>query len=147
MDRKRLKFLVLGIAIVATMGTLLVVGMGGGEGMSYYRTVSEYVSEPGSLPENIRVNGKVSTGTIERLPSGLDVRFVMTDGAASLPVRYHGIVPDTFVDGADVVVEGRLAGDGAFEAHTLLAKCPSKYESADGTEVPMPGASGAATDL
>ncbi|NIV47932.1 MAG: hypothetical protein GWN46_14570, partial [Gammaproteobacteria bacterium] len=53
------------------------------------------------------------------------------DGAATLAVHYHGIIPDTFVDGADVVVEGQLQSDGVFSAHTLLAKCPSKYESAD----------------
>ena len=59
------------------------------------------------------------------------VRFVMTDGGASMPVNYHGIIPDTFVDGADVVVEGQIDGSGTFQAHTLLAKCPSKYEAAD----------------
>ena len=55
-----------------------------------------------------------------------------------LAVNYHGIIPDTFVDGADVVVEGALSTDGTFDAHTLLAKCPSKYESAD--EYPDAGA-------
>jgi cytochrome c-type biogenesis protein CcmE len=81
----------------------------------------------------------VADGTIVRMPTGQDVTFVVTDGDATLPVRYHGIIPDTFVDGADVVVEGQLTGDGTFEAHTLLAKCPSKYEAADGTEQEMPG--------
>ncbi len=74
-----------------------------------------------------------------REPSGQDVTFVVTDGTASLPVNYHGIIPDTFVDGADVVVEGRLGEDGTFVAHTMLAKCPSKYEAADGEMVDMPG--------
>ena len=65
------------------------------------------------------------------LNSGEDVGFNMTDGEATLAVYYRGIIPDTFVDGADVVVEGQLQPDGVFAAHTLLAKCPSKYESAD----------------
>jgi cytochrome c-type biogenesis protein CcmE len=81
----------------------------------------------------------VAEGSIVRESTGQDVAFVVTDGDAELAVRYHGIVPDTFVDNADVVVEGRLAGDGTFEAHTLLAKCPSKYEAADGTMQEMPG--------
>jgi cytochrome c-type biogenesis protein CcmE len=46
-------------------------------------------------------------------------------------VAYHGIIPDTFVDDAAVVVEGQLQDDGTFRAHTLLAKCPSKYEAAE----------------
>jgi len=80
----------------------------------------------------VRVNGKVAGGTIERQASGQDVRFVMTDGQATLPVSYHGIIPDTFVEGADVVVKGSLdAASGTFHADELLAKCPSKYESAD----------------
>ena len=49
---------------------------------------------------------------------------------AVLPVDFTGIIPDTFVDDADVVVEGKRRDDGVFEATTLLAKCPSKYEAA-----------------
>jgi cytochrome c-type biogenesis protein CcmE len=33
-----------------------------------------------------------------------------------------------------VVVEGVLGPDGVFVAHTLLAKCPSKYEAANSQE-------------
>ena len=49
---------------------------------------------------------------------------------AALGLPSTGIIPDTFVDEADVVVEGARRPDGVFEATTLLAKCPSKYESA-----------------
>ena len=49
-----------------------------------------------------------------------------------LKVRYEDVVPDTFKDHAEVVVEGRMASDGAFDATTLLAKCPSKYEGDEG---------------
>jgi cytochrome c-type biogenesis protein CcmE len=54
----------------------------------------------------------------------------MTDGATSYNVVYRGITPDTFTDGVDVVVEGRLGHDGTFRATTLLAKCASRYENA-----------------
>jgi cytochrome c-type biogenesis protein CcmE len=138
LDRKRLKFLVLGCGIVATMGGLLIVGMSRPGGVAYYLTVSEFVARPDHGAPGLRVNGKVSTGSIERGGSGQDVSFVMTDGASTLPVRYHGIIPDTFVDDADVVVEGRMGQDGTFEAHTLLAKCPSKYEAAKDAGEPMP---------
>ena len=46
------------------------------------------------------------------------------------PVVYRGVIPDTFTDSADVIVEGRLGRDGTFQATTLLAKCASRYESA-----------------
>jgi len=137
-DRKRLKFLVLGCGIVATMGGLLIVGMSRPGGVAYYLSVSEFLAEPDQAKVGFRINGKVDPGSIVRAASGQDVAFVVTDGAASLPVRYHGVVPDTFVDDADVVVEGRLGADGTFEAHTLLAKCPSKYEAAIEEGQPMP---------
>lgn len=139
MDLKRLKFLVLGIGIVATMGTLLIVGMSGTGGLSYYVTVSEFVAAPDRHDDGFRINGKVVEGSIVRMPSGQDVTFDVTDGSTNLPVSYHGIIPDTFVDGADVVVEGRLEENGTFVAHTMLAKCPSKYEAADGEMADMPG--------
>lgn len=132
MDRRRVKFLILGLGVAATMVFLLVVGVGSGG--VYYYTVDEFLTRHRDATGNFRVNGKVAEGTIERLPTGMDVTFAMTDGKNSLPVRYHGIIPDTFVDKADVVVEGRLGEDGVFAASTLLAKCPSKYEAADGAK-------------
>jgi cytochrome c-type biogenesis protein CcmE len=54
----------------------------------------------------------------------------MTDGSRTYPVVYRGIIPDTFTDSVDVVVEGRLGRDGTFRATTLLAKCASRYENA-----------------
>ena len=54
----------------------------------------------------------------------------MTDGARTYPVRYRGIIPDTFTDSVDVVVEGRLHRDGVFQATVLTAKCASRYENA-----------------
>jgi cytochrome c-type biogenesis protein CcmE len=137
MDAKRTKFLLLGTGIVLSMGFLLWSAMSGSEGSVYYLTVSEFL-ESGDAGTGFRVNGLVRPGSIERLPTGEDVRFVMSDGAQALPVAYHGIIPDTFVDEADVVVEGRLGEDGVFVAHTLLAKCPSKYESADEPAAPPP---------
>jgi len=132
MDRRRLKFLLLGVGIVASMSFLMFVGMNRPGGFAYYLTVSEYTQGNTTVVDGVRVNGKVIDGTIERATSGMDVNFVMGDGVATLNVDYHGIIPDTFVDGADVVVEGKMGPNGTFEAHTLLAKCPSKYESADG---------------
>ena len=66
-------------------------------------------------------------------------RFRVTDGAQSYPVVYRGIAPDTFTDGVDVVVEGRLQRDGTFHATTLLAKCASRYENAPENVRQTPG--------
>jgi cytochrome c-type biogenesis protein CcmE len=134
MTRARLKFLLLGGGALASMGFLLVVGMNRPGGMMYYLSVTEFMQQPATSHGDFRVNGKVEMGSIERLPTGLDVRFEITDGETSVPVAYHGVIPDTFVDDAAVVVTGSLREDGTFVAHELLAKCPSKYEAADGAE-------------
>ena len=131
MDRKRLKFLLLGSGVLLSMTFLIVVGMNRPGGMVYYLTVTEFMQLDHQGTGDSRVNGTVLAGTIDRMPTGLDANFVMSDGTSSIPVTYHGIIPDTFVDEAPVVVEGRLQDDGTFVAHTLLAKCPSKYEAAE----------------
>ena len=124
------KFVLIATGVIASMAFLIWVGTQG-SGYAYYYSVSEYLESDMSQSAGYRVNGKVIDGTIVRHDGGQDVAFDMTDGIATLAVSYQGIVPDTFVDGADVVVEGELATNGIFVAHTLLAKCPSKYESAD----------------
>ena len=131
MQRKRMKFLLLGVGIVASMGFLLIVGMNRPGGMAYYLTVSEFMATPDRVAGEFRISGKVAAGTVKRLPSGREASFVLTDGESRLPVVYRGQIPDAFVDGADVVVEGRQERGGSFQAYMLLAKCPSKYEAAE----------------
>ena len=50
-------------------------------------------------------------------------------GGRQLQVAYRGVVPDVFGPDVDVVVEGKLTPAGTFEATSLLAKCPSRYEA------------------
>ena len=136
MDGRRMKFILIGCGIAATMLFMLVVATQKADsGFAYYVTVKEY-TEKGQPKGRFRVNGKVAPGSIERVAGGRQVKFTIKDkdGAATLPVDYSGIIPDTFVDDADVVVEGDRTPDGVFVATTLLAKCPSKYEAAKGGE-------------
>ena len=135
LEKRRLKFALLGAGVVLAMGLILSVGLKGSGGLVYYVTVTEFRElEDPAATGGIRVNGRVVEGTIERMASGEDVAFTMSDGTTSLAVEYSGIIPDTFVDRADVVVEGHLESNGVFVAGTLLAKCPSKYEAADDYE-------------
>jgi cytochrome c-type biogenesis protein CcmE len=131
MDKKKLRMVLIGVGIVACVGFLLAVTLSSESGLVYYYTVSEFRKLDGPRDGGIRINGKVEDGSIVRQKTGMDIRFNVTDGQAALPVEYHGVVPDTFVDGADVVIEGGLRQDGTFVASNLLAKCPSKYEAAE----------------
>ena len=70
------------------------------------------------------------TRSIQRDPTTLLVQFQTADASGSMPVTYKGVLPDIFADNVEVVVEGKYSQDGTFNAGTLLAKCPSKFESA-----------------
>ena len=127
------KILIAITLLIAGFAVLFGVGLRGS--LVYYLTVSEFLEQGNrDLGENFRINGKVVEGSIERPPSGLGATFLMSDGARELQVSYGKETPDTFVDGSEVVVEGVLGPDGVFVAHTLLAKCPSKYEAANSAE-------------
>ncbi len=88
----------------------------------------------------MKVGARVVPGLVQRTPGGKEYAFRVTDGRAKMyPVVYRGIAPDTFTDGVDVVVEGRLGEDGTFHATTLLAKCASRYENAPDKYKQTPG--------
>ena len=88
----------------------------------YYQTIPEVRAHPAA--GDVRVLGTVEDGYQRQ---GSQLSFTATDGKASLPVVYSGSVPDLFQPGIQVVVEGRLSGDGVFHASTLLTKCPSRF--------------------
>src|SRR5947208_16996354 len=92
-------------------------------------------ADPGFRSSGVKIGARVVPGSIQRVPGGKEYAFRVTDGARIVPVVYRGIAPDTFTDGVDVVVEGRMGQDGTFHATTLLAKCASRYENAPGQGV------------
>jgi cytochrome c-type biogenesis protein CcmE len=126
-----MKILILAVGILLSVGFLLFVGMNQPGGMVYYLTVSEFLQGAESRPGGFKISGKVEAGSVDRGPGGRDLTFTIAEDAARLPVRYHGTIPDAFSEEVDVVVQGSMADDGTFEAHTLIAKCPSKYEAAE----------------
>ncbi|MFN7972569.1 MAG: cytochrome c maturation protein CcmE [Acidobacteriota bacterium] len=128
MKPTQIKIVVLSMAIVT--GIMLLAADGSRSSTVYYQTIPELMASPSGGGGTVRVTGHVVAGSIQR-PAGAPLSFLMQDasGAQRLAVRYGDVVPDTFKDGAEVVVEGALSADATFEASTLLAKCPSKYEA------------------
>lgn len=132
--KPRTKFAIGGLLVLASASYLMASSIG--ETGMYYLTPNELAAKVAADPSfretGVKVGGRVVEGSIEREPGGRMVRFVVVDssGAQSYPVVYRGIAPDTFTDGVDVVLEGRLDVEGTFQATTLLAKCASRYENA-----------------
>jgi cytochrome c-type biogenesis protein CcmE len=128
----RNKFLIGGALVLGTAGFLMAGAIK--DTAVYFLTPAELqakvVEDPGIRSTGVKVGARVVHGSVVRDPSGKQVSFEMTDGTATYKVDYRGIIPDTFSDSVDVVVEGRLGEDGVFRATTLLAKCASRYEAA-----------------
>jgi cytochrome c-type biogenesis protein CcmE len=131
--RKRLplSFVVAGIAILAAV--IYLVYANTQANAVYYMTIPELKHCAICTVQTVRVEGIVQAGSIVRDDQAHLINFVITDGSQTLPVAYTGIVPDIFRGGAQVVVEGHYSGQGAFQAQTLLTKCPSKFQSATPT--------------
>jgi cytochrome c-type biogenesis protein CcmE len=126
--RVRSKFLVGSGIIVITLISLAYVGFT--QSKTYYHTITELSTLQGtSLHQRMRVSGNVKNGTISHLPSSVD--FVLTEQGKDLRVSYVGRdpLPDTFKDGAQALVEGKMMPDNRFEAEQVQAKCASKYEA------------------
>jgi cytochrome c-type biogenesis protein CcmE len=127
----RSKFLVGSGIIVITLVSLAYVGFT--QSKTYYHTITELSTLQGmSLRQRMRVSGNVKNGTISHVPGGVD--FVLTEQGRDLRVSYVGRdpLPDTFKDGAQALVEGKMMSDNRFEAEQVQAKCASKYEAAPG---------------
>ena len=124
----RFKFVLGGAIVVAALAWLGFVGFQ--ESKVYYITVDEYASMAGDLRgKTVKLAGEVVAGSIDRTKPRME--FEIESRTQKVKVRYIGtdIIPDTFKDGSQALVEGHIAGDGAFEARHIEAKCASKYEA------------------
>jgi len=130
--KARTKFMVSGLLVLGSAGFLMASSIR--DTAVYYLTPSELAAkvrtDPTFYETGVKIGARVVPGTIQRAEGGREVSFTMTDGTREYPVNYKGIIPDTFSDSADVVLEGRLGKDGTFRATVLLAKCASRYENA-----------------
>lgn len=129
MLKGKIKFIVAIVVIALTVSYLVYGGVK--DTMVYYLTVEELKAQvPEVYESRVRVSGTVVPGSIIKENNGA-LEFQITDGTQTIDVEYEGIIPDIFADDVEAVVEGEYAKNDIFEADTLLAKCPTKYESTD----------------
>ena len=93
---------------------------------SFFYTPADIAAGKASEGQAIRLGGMVEKGSIEHAADGVTIRFTVTDGKASTPVIYRGIVPDLFREGSGAVAEGRIR-QGTFVADQILAKHDERY--------------------
>ena len=123
-------YIIAALLFLGGIGYLLFSGFS--QNSVYFMEVSEALAMTPDELGSARLFGTVKAGKIERHEEGLGVTFILEDAANKqvvLPVVYKGAVPDTFKAGAEVIVEGNIDdATKAFQARTLMTKCPSKYE-------------------
>ncbi len=122
-----------GVALVVTY----LIWTGVSETMVYYLTPAELLARAeadASLHDvGMKVSGRVVQGSYRQGEGDLLHHFVvrdLEDEMLTIPVEFRDVLPDTFNDDVDVVLEGRFRADGVFEATTVLTKCGSRYEAA-----------------
>jgi cytochrome c-type biogenesis protein CcmE len=89
------------------------------------------------------VRGDIDRPSVERSADGLALALTIRGKDHALPVRYQGLVPDTFERATEITVGGRLAPGGVFVADQLSVQCPAKYEALPPGEAGPAGAAGA----
>ena len=120
--------LVLGLlAVAALIGAALLAMSALKDQAAYFYTPSDAMKDHVAPGAAVRLGGMVTKGSLKRLPDGVTITFLVADQAASVPVRFSGIVPSLFREGSGVVAEGRFQPDGLFVATDILAKHDEKY--------------------
>ena len=86
--KKKRRVQIIAIAALALVAATALVGYGMRDGINFFRAPSEVLAEPPAPTEVFRIGGLVEAGTLER-GQGEEVRFMVTDGGASVPVVSH----------------------------------------------------------
>ncbi len=127
--RKRRRVQIIVIAFVALAVSSALIGYAMRDGIAFFRTPSQVAEAPPGPEELFRIGGLVEEGSLVR-DAGETVHFRVTDGGASIPVAYTGILPDLFAENQGMVGQGRLV-DGTFQAVEILAKHDETYMPAE----------------
>ena len=125
MKTKALKIALTCVVLTAALGGLMYTTLA--EGTEYYIHVDEVMQDPAAWKgKRLQLHGFVAD--LRQRPNSLDYKFNVQFNGQVIQAVYTGIVPDTFKTGSEVVLKGRLSGDGfAVEPNGVMAKCPSKY--------------------
>ena len=126
MTRKQRRGLLIGggVAVLAVALILVLFAMRGA--IVYFHTPSDVVTKSVKPGLRFRLGGLVADGSVAR-GQGTKVGFSVTDTIETIKVRYDGVLPDLFREGQGVITEGKLDGQGVFQADTVLAKHDETY--------------------
>ena len=120
---KRLLAILGGLAALGAASALVLMAFQ--ENLVFFFTPTQVAANEAPKGRLFRIGGMVEKGSVKR--DGVEVRFVVTDTAKTIPVVYRGALPDLFREGKGVVAQGTLGADGVFTAREVLAKHDENY--------------------
>ena len=127
--KKRRRVQVIWMAGISMTLVLVLLWFLPDDSFQFFRSPSEVAEAPPPASERFRIGGLVEEGTLVR-GQGQAITFLVTDGGASVPVVYTGILPDLFEEGQGMVAQGNYI-NGRFEAIEILAKHDETYMPAE----------------
>ena len=126
MTRKRRRLMFVSLGLLALFAAAALVLTAFEDNILFFHSPTDVAAGGVEGGRAFRLGGLVESGSVER-GEGTRVAFAVTDGGASVPVTYDGILPDLFREEQGVVVVGRLDGQGVFRADEVLAKHDENY--------------------
>lgn len=123
--KKQRRIQILAVAAIALAGSTALIGYAMRDGINFFRPPSAVAETPPPPTEVFRIGGLVEEGSLRR-GEGETISFNVTDGGASIPVTYTGVLPDLFDEGQGMVGTGRLV-EGTFVASEILARHDETY--------------------
>ncbi|MEO0501883.1 MAG: cytochrome c maturation protein CcmE [Pseudomonadota bacterium] len=127
--KKQRRIQIIALAVVVLAASTALMGYAMRDGINFFRAPSQILAEPPGPTEVFRIGGLVAEGSIIR-GQGESIRFEVTDGGATVPVVYTGVLPDLFTENEGMVGTGRYV-NGVFEATEILAKHDETYMPAE----------------
>jgi cytochrome c-type biogenesis protein CcmE len=132
MTRKQRRLLLIGVAGVVLAAAVGLILYGLSDRIVFFNSPSDVLAQKLPPGTRLRLGGLVADGSVVKKDGG-NVLFAVTDGNATIPVTFTGILPDLFREGQGVVAEGVISTAG-FAADTVLAKHDERYMPADVVE-------------
>ena len=120
--RRRIQLIVIAIffLIIATS----LIGFAFKDGIEFFRSPTQVVSEEISENEIFRIGGLVKENSL--IKDGDKIAFIVTDRTNDVAVKYTGILPDLFSEGTGMIATGSLKLK-VFHATEILAKHDENY--------------------
>ncbi len=123
--KKQRRIQIIGASVVALAVSTALIGYAMRDGINFFRSPSQIMAEPPSPKEKFRIGGLVEEGSLKR-GQGETITFRVTDGGATVPVAFTGLLPDLFAEGQGMVGTGTYE-NGLFTATEILAKHDETY--------------------